>query len=169
MSELTRRALLIQTTVIMLALAGCATSPPEPEPVGKLTPAQVSVLKDQGFQLTDHGWELGQTNKVLFKFDDDAISLDQTATVIRIGRRLSEAGIDVLHVDGHTDNTGSDAYNLRLSMRRAEAVARVLGACGFTRDRLVVRGLGKTRPIADNDTSAGRAENRRVAIIVTVD
>jgi outer membrane protein OmpA-like peptidoglycan-associated protein len=74
-----------------------------------------------------------------------------------------------LRVDGHTDNVGTIEYNQQLSMRRAEAVARVLLTCGFARDHLDVRGFGKTRPIADNGTALGRAENRRVAIIVTVE
>ncbi|SOZ13529.1 putative outer membrane protein, ompA family (fragment) [Cupriavidus taiwanensis] len=54
-------------------------------------------------------------------------------------------------------------------MRRAEAVARLLADAGFVRDHIEVRGLGKIRPVADNRTAAGRAENRRVAIIVLVE
>ena len=147
------------------SLGGCAT-PPAP---GKLTPAQVAVLKNQGFELTDSGWELGLPHKVLFGFDEDVIAPERQVALQRMGRMLHEAGIESLRIDGHTDDAGTIEYNLLLSRRRAEAVARVLAACGFPRDHLEVRGLGKGHPVADNRTAAGRAENRRVAIIVSVD
>ena len=108
-------------------------------------------------------------DKVLFGFDDDTVSAEQQNALARVARTLRDAGIDALRVDGHTDNVGTIEYNQQLSMRRAEAVARVLLTCGFARDHLDVRGFGKTRPIADNGTALGRAENRRVAIIVTVE
>ena len=148
-----------------LGLAGCASAPAP----GKLTPGQVAVLKSQGFALTDSGWELGLPHKVLFGFDEDAIAPDRQADLRRIGRLLHEAGIESLRIDGHTDDAGTAEYNQKLSLRRADAVARVLTSCGFPRDRLDMRGLGKDRPVADNQTAAGRAENRRVAIIVLVD
>lgn len=149
----------------LLALGGCASAPPP----GKLTPAQVAVLQSQGFALTDLGWELGLPDKVLFGFDEDTITPERQTALLRIGRLLHGAGIDSLRIDGHTDDAGTLEYNQQLSVRRAEAVARVLATCGFPRDHMQVRGLGKTHPIADNSTAAGRAENRRVAIIVSVD
>lgn len=167
--DATRRLSLRHAAAAMLAaglgLAGCA-SPTGP---GKLTPAQVAVLKRQGFALTDSGWELGLPHKLLFGFDEDVIAPERQADLQRMGRMLHEAGIESLRIDGHTDDAGTVEYNLLLSRRRAEAVARVLAACGFPRDRLDVRGIGKSRPVADNRTAAGRAENRRVAIIVSVD
>lgn len=147
-----------------IALTACQSTP---QP--KLSPAQVTVLKTQGFALTDHGWELGLPDKVLFGFDEDTITAERQCTVIRVGRALSQAGIDHVRVDGHTDDVGTVDYNQRLSVHRAEAVARVLGMAGFARDHVEVRGWGKTRPVSDNATPAGRAENRRVSIIVTVD
>jgi len=54
-------------------------------------------------------------------------------------------------------------------VRRAEAVARLLAGAGFAPESIEVRGRGKSRPVADNRTAAGRAENRRVAIVVSVD
>jgi outer membrane protein OmpA-like peptidoglycan-associated protein len=160
-----RRSFLLATLAGMgaLALTGCAG------PAPKLTPAQIAVLKSQGFTLTENGWELVMPDKVLFGFDEDAVSVEQRNALFRVARTLRDAGIDALRVDGHTDDVGTIEYNQLLSMRRAEAVARVLLACGFAREHLDVRGFGKTRPIADNRTAAGRAENRRVAIIVTVE
>ncbi|MBV8272726.1 MAG: OmpA family protein [Cupriavidus sp.] len=160
-----RRSFLLATLAGMtaLTLAGCAS------PAHKLTPAQIAVLKDQGFALTESGWELIVPDKVLFGFDEDMVSAEQQITLTRVARTLRSAGIDALRVDGHTDAIGTLEYNQQLSLRRAQAVARVLLACGFMPDHLDIRGFGKTRPIADNRTAAGRAENRRVAIIVTVE
>jgi OOP family OmpA-OmpF porin len=67
-------------------------------------------------------------------------------------------------VRGYTDARGADAYNLKLSERRAAAVVDYLTAHGIARDALSATGLGKASPIASNDTEAGRAENRRVTI-----
>ena len=65
-------------------------------------------------------------------------------------------------VSGHTDNVGPDAYNQKLSQRRADAVKQVLVKDGVRADRITSVGYGKTRPVADNATEAGRAMNRRV-------
>ncbi|MFS8929959.1 OmpA family protein [Cupriavidus taiwanensis] len=148
-----------------LAVAGCQATPP----AGRLSPAQLAVLQQEGFKQTGEGWELGLTDKVLFGFNEDLIEGDRAANVQRIGRALRGVGIERLRVDGHTDDAGSADYNQSLSVRRAEAVARLLADAGFARDSIEVRGLGKARPVADNRTAAGRAENRRVAIIVSVD
>ncbi len=65
---------------------------------------------------------------------------------------------------GHTDSTGSEAYNQQLSERRAGAVAEYLRSHGIRADRLITVGAGEMRPIATNDTAAGRAQNRRVEL-----
>ena len=67
-----------------------------------------------------------------------------------------------VEVQGHTDDEGSAASNLRLSERRADAVRRYLSDAGVDRARLTVRAVGEAEPIASNDTEAGRARNRRV-------
>jgi len=71
-----------------------------------------------------------------------------------------------LRVEGHTDATGSDAYNLGLSQQRAEAVRQLLQAQGVAGDRMTTVGYGKSRPIADNTTVEGRRKNRRVEIVI---
>ncbi|MFT2536497.1 OmpA family protein, partial [Escherichia coli] len=67
-----------------------------------------------------------------------------------------------VQIDGHTDSVGSAAYNLALSKKRAESVRAYLVSKGIDASRLAAEGYGKTKPIASNDTEAGRAENRRV-------
>ena len=68
-------------------------------------------------------------------------------------------------VEGHTDSIGSDAYNQKLSERRAQAVRDYLVSQGIDAARISVKGWGKAKPVASNKTEAGRAENRRVEII----
>ena len=70
-------------------------------------------------------------------------------------------------IEGHTDNVGSDAMNQALSERRAAAVATALQMRGIGIDRLEIIGLGESYPVATNDTSAGREENRRVEVVLS--
>jgi OmpA-OmpF porin, OOP family len=70
-----------------------------------------------------------------------------------------------LVIEGHTDNMGLPAYNMNLSQNRADAVKRVLLNLGIPDNRIQVRGFGDTRPVAPNDTGAGRAKNRRVVFL----
>jgi len=72
-----------------------------------------------------------------------------------------------LEVEGHTDSIGTDAYNLQLSERRAEAVRDYLVQQGISNDTIVARGLGKSAPVATNDTSEGRQQNRRVELVLS--
>ena len=67
-------------------------------------------------------------------------------------------------VEGHTDSIGSEAYNLRLSERRANAVADYMESQGISSSRITTKGWGKSKPVADNRTKEGRAKNRRVEI-----
>ena len=69
-----------------------------------------------------------------------------------------------VEIQGHTDNIGSAAYNMKLSLRRAQAVANYLVKHGISASRLKVKGYGFTRPVASNDTPEGRALNRRVQL-----
>ncbi|HEY3359696.1 MAG TPA: OmpA family protein [Polyangia bacterium] len=72
-------------------------------------------------------------------------------------------------VEGHTDSRGSASHNLDLSQRRADAVRTFLVSRGYMADRIQARGIGKARPVSENDTADGRANNRRVEIIVEPD
>jgi outer membrane protein OmpA-like peptidoglycan-associated protein len=77
---------------------------------------------------------------------------------------LNEFEQTVIEVAGHTDGTGSDAYNQQLSERRANAVAAYLGTRSVRQDRITTVGVGEARPVATNDTDAGRQLNRRVEL-----
>jgi outer membrane protein OmpA-like peptidoglycan-associated protein len=77
---------------------------------------------------------------------------------------LNEFEQTVIEVAGHTDSTGSDAYNQQLSERRASAVAAYLGTRSVRQDRITTVGVGEARPVTTNDTDAGRQLNRRVEL-----
>jgi outer membrane protein OmpA-like peptidoglycan-associated protein len=147
-----------------LALTGCQTAPQK-----GLTPAQVAVLKQQGFELTDEGWEFGLSGKVLFGSDVESLNAQSTEIVERIGKALLSVGIERVRVDGHTDASGKETYNQQLSLRRAKSVANVLGTVGMKQENIQLQGLGSSEPVASNATAAGRTENRRVAIVVSAD
>lgn len=74
-----------------------------------------------------------------------------------------------LEVEGHTDSVGSDEYNMKLSENRANSVRDYLVAQGINPDNVTARGFGKTMPVADNSTAAGRQQNRRVELVVSGD
>jgi len=82
--------------------------------------------------------------------------LDNAVRVLKANSTLK------IEIHGHTDSVGSDAYNQRLSERRAQAVKDRLVSKGIDADRLATRGLGKSDPVASNATPEGRAQNRRV-------
>ncbi|HZN02004.1 MAG TPA: OmpA family protein, partial [Candidatus Polarisedimenticolia bacterium] len=82
------------------------------------------------------------------------------------GILLGHPGLEI-EVEGHTDSVGSDAMNQTLSENRAEAVRQYLLSQGVSKDTIVSRGFGETRPLATNDTSDGKAQNRRVEIVVS--
>ena len=83
-----------------------------------------------------------------------------------VASTLNQYNQTVIEVAGHTDNVGTDAYNQQLSLQRATAVSNYLGSKGILQQRMMVVGAGETRPIASNDTEAGRAQNRRVEITI---
>lgn len=148
----------------ILALAGCQSAPQK-----GLTPAQIAVLKQQGFELTDDGWAFGLSGKVLFGSDVKTLNTQSTEIVSRIGKALLGVGIDHVRVDGHTDASGKEAYNQQLSLQRAQSVRDVLASVGMREENIQLRGLGSSVPVASNKTADGRTENRRVAIVVSTD
>lgn len=101
---------------------------------------------------------------VNFAFNSDAIGPESRPVLDQAAVLLNEnPGVQVL-VKGFTDSIGSQAYNQRLSVRRAEAVYRYLVNQGVDPERLTVQGFGMSYPVASNDTEAGRAQNRRVEL-----
>jgi len=107
---------------------------------------------------------LNMPSNITFDFDSAALKPQFFPVLDNVANTLSEYNQTVVEVAGHTDSVGTDAYNQQLSERRAQAVANYLMSRGLMRDRFIIVGAGESRPIASNDTEAGRAQNRRVEI-----
>ena len=114
---------------------------------------------DRGFVIT-----LGD---VLFEYDKANLKPGAQQNLYRLVTFLKEHPDQTVVIEGHTDGKGSDIYNLDLSQRRAQAVQDFLLSNGIGGDRIAARGYGEAYPVASNDTTAGRQQNRRVEIVLS--
>ena len=101
-----------------------------------------------------------------FDFDKAVLKPEGKAKLDDLVGKIQGINLEVIIAVGHTDSVGTDAYNQRLSVRRAEAVKAYLVSKGIERNRVYTEGKGEKQPVADNRTSEGRAKNRRVEIEV---
>jgi outer membrane protein OmpA-like peptidoglycan-associated protein len=99
-----------------------------------------------------------------FAYNSAAVEAQFRRTLDQVGQVLGQYDRTYVDIYGHTDSTGSDAYNQDLSERRAGSVADYLESRGVRSARIGIRGFGEMQPIASNDTEEGRAANRRVEI-----
>ena len=102
----------------------------------------------------------------LFDFDKAVLKPEGKKQLDDMAAKLKEINLEVVVAVGHTDSVGTDAYNQKLSIRRAEAVKAYLVTKGIEANRVYTEGKGKKQPVADNKTAEGRAKNRRVEIEV---
>lgn len=101
-----------------------------------------------------------------FDFDKSVLKPAGRAKLDDLVSKVKGVNLEVIIAVGHTDSVGSDAYNQKLSVRRAEAVKAYLVSKGIERNRVYTEGKGEKQPVADNKTAEGRAKNRRVEIEV---
>jgi len=101
-----------------------------------------------------------------FDFDKAVLKPEGRAKLDDLVGKVKDINLEVIIAVGHTDSVGSDQYNQRLSVRRAEAVKAYLVSKGIEKNRVYTEGKGEKQPVADNKTSEGRAKNRRVEIEV---
>jgi outer membrane protein OmpA-like peptidoglycan-associated protein len=104
---------------------------------------------------------------VLFDFNKYTLKQDAQVKLARVAGILLTYPDLKLQVEGYTDNIGSDEYNQKLSQQRADAVRDFLVVQGVQAGNITSTGYGKTQPVADNSTNAGRAQNRRVQLVVS--
>lgn len=107
---------------------------------------------------------LNMPGNVTFATDSSDLSPAFFDVLNSVGKVLGEYNKTVVEVAGHTDSTGSDAYNQSLSERRARSVATYLQGQGIITQRIITVGMGESRPVADNTSADGRQANRRVEI-----
>jgi OmpA-OmpF porin, OOP family len=125
------------------------TSTPAPVPV--VTPAQQKVTL---------------AADVLFDFDKYALKPEGKAALDKVISDMKGLNLEVVIAIGHTDSIGTDAYNQKLSVRRAESVKSYFVSKGVDANRVYTEGKGEKQPVADNKTRDGRQKNRRVEIEV---
>ncbi len=101
-----------------------------------------------------------------FDFDKAVLKPEGKAKLDDLSGKVKDVNLEVIIAVGHTDAIGSDAYNQKLSMKRSDAVKAYLVSKGIEKNRVYTEGKGEKQPVADNNTSAGRAKNRRVEIEV---
>ncbi|WP_460890640.1 outer membrane protein OmpA [Ramlibacter alkalitolerans] len=101
-----------------------------------------------------------------FDFDKAVLKPEGKAKLDDLIGKIQGINLEVIIAVGHTDSVGTDSYNQRLSVRRAEAVKGYLVSKGIERNRVYTEGKGEKQPVADNRTAEGRAKNRRVEIEV---
>ena len=123
--------------------------------------------KGTGTQITeqpDGSLKLNIPSNVTFATDSYQINPSLYATLNELATQMNQNPRVVAQIRGYTDSTGSASYNQTLSVNRAQSVATYLSQHGVQPDRLQAEGFGASNPIADNNTAAGREQNRRVEI-----
>ncbi len=101
-----------------------------------------------------------------FDFNKDALKPEGKAKLDDLVSKMAGINLEVIIAVGHTDAVGNDAYNQKLSTKRADAVKNYLTSKGVEKNRVYTEGKGEKSPVADNKTAEGRAKNRRVEIEV---
>jgi OOP family OmpA-OmpF porin len=138
------------------ALLGHYICDPVEEPVAQAAP---EAPPPSGTQIVELRGTNFQFNSAKITPEGESI-LDQAVAVMNKHQAIN------VRIEGNTDSVGSDAYNMKLGQRRADSVEKYLVAHGISAGRLSTVSFGETKPVASNDTEEGRAQNRRVDLIV---
>ena len=130
-----------------------------------LTQLRSLVAEITNLQETQRGLVISLSD-ILFDVGKSTLKAGSQASIQRIATVLRQYPQHQILVEGHTDATGSDDYNLGLSRDRAHSVREALVAGGVESPKISAEGYGESRPVASNDTPAGRQQNRRVEIVI---
>jgi len=154
------------------ALAGAAIGAAGGGLIGNQLDKQAAELRQQlandGITIVNAGDRLIVTvpNDITFDTDSSTVRPALRADLVKVGQNLVNYPNSNVQIIGHTDSDGEAGYNLALSERRANAVADILQANGVSYSRITTVGQGENNPIASNLTPEGKAQNRRVEIMV---
>lgn len=150
----------ISLMVLILALAGCQSK-------GRFSDAQIAAMQNAGFSQNTEGWGLGISDKILFGVNESELTPSSKSNIKTMAKNLASTGIKHVRIDGHTDNYGKADYNQQLSLKRANAVAAQWAeGAAIPQENIITRGLGMSAPVTSNSNAQGRAQNRRVAIVI---
>jgi len=134
---------------------------PEPAPVAPPPPAPAPVVAP-----VPSSEKVTYAADAFFDFDKSTLKPEAKTKLDDLVSKTKEINLEVIIAVGHTDSVGTDEYNQKLSVRRAEAVKAYIISKGVEANRVYTEGKGEKQPIADNKTAEGRAKNRRVEIEV---
>jgi len=162
--------------LVALALAaGCASDAPKPapeapKPAPAPAPAPEPVVAPRSEAPKPPPKPVAEkvtfAADVLFDFDKSVVKPEGKSKLDDLSGKMRGVNLEVVIAIGHADSIGSDAYNQKLSVRRAESVKAYLVTKGIEANRVYTEGKGEKQPVADNRTADGRAKNRRVEIEV---
>ena len=137
-----------------------------PAPAPAVTPAPAEAKPATPAPTQPASSKVTYAADAFFDFDKSVLKPEGKAKLDDLVGKVKNINLEVIIAVGHTDSVGSDAYNQKLSVRRAEAVKAYLVSKGIEKNRVYTEGKGEKQPVADNKTAAGRAKNRRVEIEV---
>lgn len=124
------------------------------------------TIKGATVERVGEGINVTFASGLLFAFNSDEIQSTAGQNLKELAASLNKYPDSQLLIVGHTDNVGDDAYNQRLSERRANSAAAYLATQGVARTRIQTSGKGEAEPVATNDSEAGRTQNRRVEVAI---
>jgi OOP family OmpA-OmpF porin len=140
---------------------------PAPAPVARPAPAPAPAARPPApAPQPPAATKVTYAADAFFDFDKAVLKPEGKAKLDDLVGKIQGISLEVIIAVGHTDSVGSDAYNQKLSVRRAEAVKAYLVSKGIEKNRVYTEGKGEKQPVADNKTAEGRAKNRRVEIEV---
>ena len=144
----------------VVAMAPAPEAPPAPAAPAPAPAAPVVVAPVPSSEKVTYAAD------AFFDFDKAILKPEAKTKLDDLVSKTKEINLEVIIAVGHTDSVGTDAYNDKLSVRRADAIKTYLTSKGVEANRVYTEGKGKKQPVADNKTAEGRAKNRRVEIEV---
>jgi OmpA-OmpF porin, OOP family len=149
-----------------LVVAAPAPPPPPPPPAAAPAAPPPAAAAPAPAPQPPAATKVTYAADAFFDFDKSVLKPEGRAKLDDLVGKVKGINLEVIIAVGHTDSVGTDAYNQRLSVRRAEAVKAYLVSKGIEKNRVYTEGKGEKQPVADNKTAEGRAKNRRVEIEV---
>jgi outer membrane protein OmpA-like peptidoglycan-associated protein len=134
------------------------------EALTRLAAANAAAIKEE-----PRGTVITLPGSVLFASGKSELLAGAQERLAQVADALKDQEDKKILIEGHTDSRGSEMMNMELSRRRAEAVSSLLISRGIPAERVTAVGVGPSRPVADNSTAEGRANNRRVEIVIQAD